>query len=91
MWGSQTWGGTRHHLFLYQVAFQNNTETLLFQNDSLGQGTFTKIFCGVRKELGDYGEMHQMDVVIKILDKAHRNYSEVVERPEGVAGCVFLC
>uniref|UniRef100_A0A671XZ85 Tyrosine-protein kinase n=1 Tax=Sparus aurata TaxID=8175 RepID=A0A671XZ85_SPAAU len=45
-------------------------------NDSLGQGTFTKIFCGVRKELGDYGEVHQMDVVIKILDKAHRNYSE---------------
>uniref|UniRef100_A0A8C7Z4V4 Tyrosine-protein kinase n=1 Tax=Oryzias sinensis TaxID=183150 RepID=A0A8C7Z4V4_9TELE len=43
---------------------------------SLGQGTFTKIFCGVRKELGDYGEMHQIDVVIKILDKAHRNYSE---------------
>uniref|UniRef100_A0A8C4IIQ1 Tyrosine-protein kinase n=1 Tax=Dicentrarchus labrax TaxID=13489 RepID=A0A8C4IIQ1_DICLA len=43
---------------------------------NLGQGTFTKIFCGVRKELGDYGEIHQIDVVIKILDKAHRNYSE---------------
>lgn len=49
----------------------------MLQNESLGQGTFTKIFCGVRKELGDYGKMHQMDVVIKILDKAHRNYSEV--------------
>lgn len=47
------------------------------QNDSLGQGTFTKIFRGVRKELGDYGEMHQMDVVVKILDKSQRNYSEV--------------
>lgn len=47
------------------------------QNDSLGQGTFTKIFRGVRKELGDYGEMHQMEVVVKILDKSHRNYSEV--------------
>nr|XP_020476594.1 tyrosine-protein kinase JAK2-like [Monopterus albus] len=45
-------------------------------NESLGQGTFTKIFCGVRKELGDYGEIHQIDVVIKILDKAHSNYSE---------------
>lgn len=49
----------------------------MFQKASLGQGTFTKIFCGVRKELGDYGEMHQIDVVVKILDKAHRNYSEV--------------
>lgn len=49
----------------------------MFQQESLGQGTFTKIFCGVRKELGDYGEIHQMDVVIKILDKAHRSYSEV--------------
>jgi len=49
----------------------------VFQKESLGQGTFTKIFCGVRKERGDYGEIHQMDVVIKILDKAHRNYSEV--------------
>lgn len=49
----------------------------MFQNDSLGQGTFTKIFCGVRKELGDYGEVHQIDVVIKILDKTHRNFSEV--------------
>uniref|UniRef100_A0A672ZIP5 non-specific protein-tyrosine kinase n=1 Tax=Sphaeramia orbicularis TaxID=375764 RepID=A0A672ZIP5_9TELE len=45
-------------------------------NESLGQGTFTKIFCGVRKELRDYGEVHQIDVVIKILDKAQRNYSE---------------
>lgn len=27
--------------------------------------------------MGDYGEMHQMDVVVKILDKSHRNYSEV--------------
>lgn len=62
---------------LFKVAFQHNSKTLVLQNESLGQGTFTKIFCGVRKELGDYGAMHQMDVVIKILDKAHRNYSEV--------------
>lgn len=62
----------------FQSIFYNITVKLLcFQNESLGQGTFTKIFCGVRKELGDYGEIHQMDVVVKILDKAHRNYSEV--------------
>uniref|UniRef100_A0A8C6W0N0 Tyrosine-protein kinase JAK2 n=1 Tax=Nothobranchius furzeri TaxID=105023 RepID=A0A8C6W0N0_NOTFU len=45
-------------------------------NESLGRGTFTKIVRGVRKELGDYGEVHQIDVVIKILDKAHCSFSE---------------
>ncbi|TNM89291.1 hypothetical protein fugu_003525 [Takifugu bimaculatus] len=45
-------------------------------NESLGQGTFTKIFKGIRKELGDYGLMHQTEVVMKVLDQAHRNYSE---------------
>uniref|UniRef100_A0A672IEU1 Tyrosine-protein kinase JAK2 n=1 Tax=Salarias fasciatus TaxID=181472 RepID=A0A672IEU1_SALFA len=44
--------------------------------DSLGQGTFTKIFKGVRKELGDYGLVHQTEVVMKVLDQAHRNFSE---------------
>uniref|UniRef100_A0A8C5FL22 non-specific protein-tyrosine kinase n=1 Tax=Gadus morhua TaxID=8049 RepID=A0A8C5FL22_GADMO len=48
----------------------------VFQKKSLGQGTFTKIFCGVRKELRDYGEVHETEVLIKVLDKAHRNYSE---------------
>lgn len=47
------------------------------QMESLGQGTFTKIFKGVRKELGDYGHVHQTEVVMKVLDQAHRNYSEV--------------
>lgn len=50
---------------------------LPFQMESLGQGTFTKIFKGVRKEMGDYGLVHQTEVVLKILDVAHRNYSEV--------------
>lgn len=62
-----------NNIFLGLLATQ-----LWFQNESLGQGTFTKIFCGVRKELGDYGEIHQINVVIKILDKAHRNCSEVI-------------
>lgn len=47
------------------------------QMESLGQGTFTKIFKGVRKELGDYGLVHQTEVVMKVLDQAHRNFSEV--------------
>ncbi|XP_054467869.1 tyrosine-protein kinase JAK2a [Anoplopoma fimbria] len=59
-----------------QMVFHKIQKEDLVINESLGQGTFTKIFCGVRKELGDYGEIHQIDVVVKILDKAHRNYSE---------------
>ncbi|XP_034457962.1 tyrosine-protein kinase JAK2a [Hippoglossus hippoglossus] len=64
------------HKHVSQMVFHKIRKEDLTINDSLGQGTFTKIFCGVRKELRDYGEIHQMDVVIKILDKAHRSYSE---------------
>ncbi|XP_022617823.1 tyrosine-protein kinase JAK2 isoform X1 [Seriola dumerili] len=64
------------HKHISQMVFHKIRKEDLIINESLGQGTFTKIFCGVRKELGDYGEIHQIDVVIKILDKAHRNYSE---------------
>jgi len=48
-----------------------------FQGESQGQGTFTKIFKGIRKEQGDYGETHKTEVIVKVLDRAHRNYSEV--------------
>lgn len=54
-----------------------------FQEESLGQGTFTKIFKGTRKEVGDYGQLHQTEVLLKVLDKVHRNYSEV--------GVIFGC
>uniref|UniRef100_A0A671LVR7 Tyrosine-protein kinase n=1 Tax=Sinocyclocheilus anshuiensis TaxID=1608454 RepID=A0A671LVR7_9TELE len=46
------------------------------KGESQGQGTFTKIFKGIRKEQGDYGETHKTEVIVKVLDKAHRNYSE---------------
>uniref|UniRef100_A0A3Q3K8Q4 Tyrosine-protein kinase n=1 Tax=Monopterus albus TaxID=43700 RepID=A0A3Q3K8Q4_MONAL len=65
-----------HKQNISQMVFHKIRKEDLVINESLGQGTFTKIFCGVRKELGDYGEIHQIDVVIKILDKAHSNYSE---------------
>uniref|UniRef100_A0A672JDA0 Tyrosine-protein kinase n=1 Tax=Salarias fasciatus TaxID=181472 RepID=A0A672JDA0_SALFA len=65
-----------HKHNISQMVFHKIRKEDLVINESLGQGTFTKIFCGVRKELGDYGEIHQMNVVIKILDKAHRNFSE---------------
>uniref|UniRef100_A0A4W5QQN5 Tyrosine-protein kinase n=1 Tax=Hucho hucho TaxID=62062 RepID=A0A4W5QQN5_9TELE len=59
-----------------QMVFHKIRKEDLEYTESQGQGTFTKIFKGVRKELGDYGEMHQTDVIMKVLDKAHRNYSE---------------
>uniref|UniRef100_A0AAR2IJC9 Tyrosine-protein kinase n=2 Tax=Pygocentrus nattereri TaxID=42514 RepID=A0AAR2IJC9_PYGNA len=59
-----------------QMVFHKIKKEDLEFGESQGQGTFTKIFRGIRKELGDYGEMHQTDVLIKVLDKAHRNYSE---------------
>uniref|UniRef100_A0A3Q3XGW4 Tyrosine-protein kinase n=1 Tax=Mola mola TaxID=94237 RepID=A0A3Q3XGW4_MOLML len=65
-----------HKHNISQMVFHKIRREDLVINESLGQGTFTKIFCGVRKELGDYGEIHQIDVVVKILDKAHRNCSE---------------
>ncbi|KAK5900765.1 hypothetical protein CgunFtcFv8_025697 [Champsocephalus gunnari] len=65
-----------HKHNISQMVFHKIRKEDLVINESLGQGTFTKIFCGVRKETGDYGEIHKIDVVIKILDKSHRNYSE---------------
>ncbi|KAI4817145.1 hypothetical protein KUCAC02_009424 [Chaenocephalus aceratus] len=65
-----------HKHNISQMVFHKIRKEDLVVNESLGQGTFTKIFCGVRKETGDYGEIHKIDVVIKILDKSHRNYSE---------------
>ncbi|CAL9707534.1 unnamed protein product [Knipowitschia caucasica] len=59
-----------------QMVFHKIRKEDLEFMESLGQGTFTKIFKGIRKELGDYGHVHQTDVVMKVLDQNHRNYSE---------------
>uniref|UniRef100_A0A3P9IAQ9 Tyrosine-protein kinase n=1 Tax=Oryzias latipes TaxID=8090 RepID=A0A3P9IAQ9_ORYLA len=64
----------RHNIS--QMVFHKISKDDLEFMESLGQGTFTKIFKGVRKELGDYGCMHQTEVIMKVLDLAHRNYSE---------------
>uniref|UniRef100_A0A3B5K3X8 Tyrosine-protein kinase n=1 Tax=Takifugu rubripes TaxID=31033 RepID=A0A3B5K3X8_TAKRU len=66
---------TNRHNISQMVFHKIRKEDLEF-NESLGQGTFTKIFKGIRKELGDYGLMHQTEVVMKVLDQAHRNFSE---------------
>lgn len=59
-----------------QMVFHKIRKEDLIFGESLGQGTFTKIFKGVRKELGDYGQIHKTEVLLKVLGKAHRNYSE---------------
>ncbi|KAK9954840.1 hypothetical protein ABG768_014760 [Culter alburnus] len=59
-----------------QMIFHKIHKEDLETRESLGQGTFTQVFRGVRRELGDYGEIHKMDVVLKVLDKSHRNYTE---------------
>uniref|UniRef100_A0A8B9LPK7 Tyrosine-protein kinase n=1 Tax=Astyanax mexicanus TaxID=7994 RepID=A0A8B9LPK7_ASTMX len=65
-----------HRQNINQMVFHKIRKEDLEFGENQGQGTFTKIFRGIRKELGDYGEMHQTDVIIKVLDKTHRNYSE---------------
>ncbi|XP_049499167.1 tyrosine-protein kinase JAK2 isoform X2 [Panthera uncia] len=65
----------RHNNVNQMVFHKIRNEDLIF-NESLGQGTFTKIFKGVRREVGDYGQLHETEVLLKVLDKAHRNYSE---------------
>uniref|UniRef100_A0A8C1BBV6 Tyrosine-protein kinase n=1 Tax=Cyprinus carpio carpio TaxID=630221 RepID=A0A8C1BBV6_CYPCA len=59
-----------------QMIFHKIHKEDLETRESLGQGTFTQVFRGVRRELSDYGEIHKMDVVLKVLDKTHRNYTE---------------
>ncbi|XP_070598682.1 tyrosine-protein kinase JAK2 isoform X1 [Erythrolamprus reginae] len=65
----------RHNNVNQMVFHKIRNEDLIF-NESLGQGTFTKIHKGVRKEVGDYGKLYQTEVLLKVLDKTHRHYSE---------------
>uniref|UniRef100_A0A8C4I4M8 Tyrosine-protein kinase n=1 Tax=Dicentrarchus labrax TaxID=13489 RepID=A0A8C4I4M8_DICLA len=58
-----------HRHNISQMVFHKIRKEDLEFMESLGQGTFTKIFKGVRKELGDYGLMHQTEVVMKVLDQ----------------------
>ncbi|XP_051960869.1 tyrosine-protein kinase JAK2a [Xyrauchen texanus] len=59
-----------------QMIFHKIRKEDLLTMESLGQGTFTQVFRGIRREVGDYREIHEMDVVLKILDKSQRNYTE---------------
>ncbi|XP_069482108.1 tyrosine-protein kinase JAK2 [Ambystoma mexicanum] len=65
----------RHNNVNQMVFHKIKNEDIAF-HESLGQGTFTKIFKGLREEVGDYGQLHQTEVLLKVLEKTHRNYSE---------------
>uniref|UniRef100_G1N138 Tyrosine-protein kinase n=1 Tax=Meleagris gallopavo TaxID=9103 RepID=G1N138_MELGA len=71
----RSFGNLKDLLTCYQTETVRS-DSIIFQFINLGQGTFTKIFKGIRKEVGDYGQLHQTEVLLKVLDKVHRNYSE---------------
>ncbi|XP_078412206.1 tyrosine-protein kinase JAK2-like [Cetorhinus maximus] len=58
-----------------QMMFHKVKKEELTWGESLGQGSFMKIFKGTRKGNADC-DFYQMDVLLKVLDHTHRNYSE---------------
>ncbi|XP_029469585.1 tyrosine-protein kinase JAK3 [Rhinatrema bivittatum] len=58
-----------------QMTFQNIRPENLVWGESLGQGSFTKIFRGTKKDT-DHEESYETEVVLKVLDGAYRNFSE---------------
>ncbi|XP_068027042.1 tyrosine-protein kinase JAK3 [Melanerpes formicivorus] len=60
---------------LSQMVFHKIHPRGLTRGESLGQGSFTQIFRGLRKEQQEDGEL-QTQVVLKVLDGNHRNCAE---------------
>lgn len=46
------------------------------QGESLGQGSFTRIYRGVKRDQEEDG-CYQTEVVLKVMDGSHRNCAEV--------------
>ncbi|KAM6288878.1 tyrosine-protein kinase JAK3, partial [Aegotheles albertisi] len=60
---------------LTQMIFHKIDPQSLTQGESLGQGSFTRIYRGVRQEREEDGD-HQTEVVLKVMDGSHRNCAE---------------
>ncbi|NWX11525.1 JAK3 kinase, partial [Aegotheles bennettii] len=60
---------------LTQMIFHKIDPQSLTQGESLGQGSFTRIYRGVRREREEDGD-HQTEVVLKVMDGSHRNCAE---------------
>ncbi|XP_069779332.1 tyrosine-protein kinase JAK2-like [Narcine bancroftii] len=58
-----------------QMMFHKVKKEELIWGESLGQGTFTKIFKGMREGNAN-NDVYHMEVLLKVLDSSYRNYSE---------------
>ena len=48
----------------------------VFQDECLGQGSFTRVFKGTKVDIRE-GEEHRTQVLLKVLDANHKDYWEV--------------
>ncbi|XP_042650577.1 tyrosine-protein kinase JAK3 isoform X2 [Tyto alba] len=60
---------------LNQMMFHKIDPQSLMQGESLGQGSFTHIYKGVKRDQEEDGD-YQTEVVLKVLDSSHHNCSE---------------
>ncbi|XP_069504843.1 tyrosine-protein kinase JAK3 [Ambystoma mexicanum] len=58
-----------------EMTFQKIQQKDLTWGESLGQGSFTKIVRGIKQDIDDE-ESHQTEVLLKVLESAHKNYQE---------------
>nr|XP_033813105.1 tyrosine-protein kinase JAK3 isoform X2 [Geotrypetes seraphini] len=58
-----------------QMTFQNIRPETIIWGESLGQGSFTKIFRGIKRDI-DNEESYETDVLLKVLDITYRNFNE---------------
>ncbi|XP_064030984.1 tyrosine-protein kinase JAK3 [Pogoniulus pusillus] len=60
---------------LPQMMFHKIDPRSLTRGESLGQGSFTHIYKGIKKDQGEDGH-YQTEVVLKVMDGSHRNCTE---------------
>ncbi|XP_053906555.1 tyrosine-protein kinase JAK3 isoform X1 [Cuculus canorus] len=60
---------------LNQMMFHKIDPQSLTRGESLGQGSFTQIYKGVKRDREEDG-FYQTEVVLKVMDSSHRNCSE---------------
>ncbi|NWS78966.1 JAK3 kinase, partial [Crotophaga sulcirostris] len=60
---------------LNQMMFHKIDPQSLTRGESLGQGSFTQIYKGIKRDQDEDG-FYQTEVVLKVMDSSHRNCSE---------------
>ncbi|NXD05033.1 JAK3 kinase, partial [Certhia familiaris] len=61
---------------LHQMMFHKIDPQSLTRGESLGQGSFTQIYSGVRRDQDEEDGARQTPVVLKVMDSSHRNCLE---------------